>query len=120
MQAAYLFKKLTAVAVRIFMRRHPVTQFEIVVYKNQMKNSVITYETTGYGTEWQESTSIYLPGFNNNSVINLQNEWHYVLNNHLNEYQTNISLYETVRKFDEVIQLKTDYEIYFKVQYKHE
>jgi hypothetical protein len=71
----------------------------------------IVYKASGDGTEWLEHTDVYLSGFNSDSVVNLQNEWNYVIKNRLNEYKTNITTCETIRKFGEAMQLKTEFVI---------
>jgi hypothetical protein len=102
------------------MWRPQIKQFEIVIYKNQADNAVAVYKANGDGKEWQDHTDIYLSGFNSDSVVNLQNEWNHVIKNRLNEYKTNITTCETIRKFGEAMQLKTEFEIYFSVQYRQE
>lgn len=109
---------MKAVAMRVFMQRQSVTRFEIEVYKHQANSELLIYKMAGAGSEWQESIDIYVSGFSQDSFLDLENEWRYVINNQLNEYQTSMSVYETIRKFGDAMQLKTDFNIYFKVQYQ--
>lgn len=119
MTFSLLLKKITMTIKRFFMQPRPVTQFEIAVYKHQANRERLVYKMAGSGSEWQESIDIYVSGFNQDSFLDLENEWNYIIKKQLNEYKTNVSVYETIRKFGDTIQVKTDFNVYLKVKYEH-
>ena len=111
------FNKKSRVLVEISNPLPSVQYFELSIYANKFGQRNIVYNATGKGTEWEDYTEVCIDGFDTGAMINLHSEWHHVISNRLSEYDCKTIAYETIRKFNEAMQLKTDVEVYFKVRY---
>jgi hypothetical protein len=80
--------------------------------------------TTGrlkYHDKGEESPpeAIFLDGFSQNQCIDLAPYWAEVLDEHIEEFQTDITVKETIIKFGETMQLVDHYRLQIVVSYQH-
>jgi hypothetical protein len=74
-----------------------------------------------YQDEGKESPpeAIFLDGFSQNQCIDLAPYWAEVLDEHIEEFQTDITVKETIIKFGETMQLVDHYRLQIVVSYQH-
>lgn len=61
--------------------------------------------------------AIIIDGFSEDRYIDLREYWSEIIENHIEEYQTDITIYETIIKFGETQQLVDEYRLVINVSY---
>lgn len=117
----YLFKKIASLRPKApeepenkYSNR--ISSFKVAVYD---ENERLMYDAEGHGDEWQDHTVIsplYINTYSS-AMYHLGEAWIHMIDNQLTEYQAEVIGYETIRKFDQAIQLKFHAVACFSVTY---
>ncbi len=92
--------------------------FEVTLYAldSEGRRGKVAFHKKGKS---QVPESIVLDGYSKDLHVDLEGYWDEIFENQREEYQTNISTYETIVKFGDTMQLVDDYQLVFKLKYKN-